>query len=108
MNFNEFQQATARTANANLNREEKLQNWALGIAGESGEVIELVKKHIYHGKELDPVKMKSELGDILYYISEMASANHLSLSEIASYNIEKLRARYPEKFEIGGGQDRTM
>lgn len=103
MNFNEYQQLTSRTANPNLNFEQKIQNWALGIAGESGEVIELVKKHVYHGKPLDAEKLKLELGDIMYYISEMASANHLSLADIASSNIAKLQARYPEKFVLGGG-----
>jgi NTP pyrophosphatase (non-canonical NTP hydrolase) len=103
MEFNEYQQSTARTANPNLSNRDKILNWALGIGGEAGEVLELVKKHMFHGKDLDIDKAKSELGDVLYYVSEMCSALHLSMAEVASYNIEKLRNRYPEKFELGGG-----
>lgn len=100
MNFNEYQQLTSRTANPNLNFEQKIQNWALGIAGESGEVIELVKKHVYHGKPLDVDNMTLELGDVLYYVAQMAQAFHLSLEDIASKNIVKLQKRYPDGFPV--------
>lgn len=103
MNFKEYQEATSRTANQNLTHNEKLQNWALGIAGEAGETIELVKKHIYHNKSLDKDTMAKEIGDILWYISEMCSANGLLLEDVAIANIMKLKARYPDKFVLGGG-----
>lgn len=69
---------------------------ALGIAGEAGEVADLVKKHVGHGHPLDVAKLKYELGDVLWYVAGIASAVGLSLSDVAAGNLEKLRARYPE------------
>jgi len=67
---------------------------ALGIGGEAGEYIELVKKHRFHHKPLNAEDAKSELGDVLWYVAAAAAANGMTLSEVAEYNIAKLRARH--------------
>jgi NTP pyrophosphatase (non-canonical NTP hydrolase) len=103
MNFDDYQRAAARTADPSQPTTDRLTNGALGIGGEAGEVIELVKKHRYHGDELGIDPLCKELGDLLWYISEMASAVGVSLGAIARTNIKKLRARYPDGFEKGGG-----
>lgn len=72
--------------------------FGLGLAGESGEVVELLKKHIGHGHPLDKEKLKKELGDVLWYIAALARTAGLDLSDVAVANIEKLKKRYPEKF----------
>lgn len=70
----------------------------LGLAGESGELLDLFKKWIFHGKPLDESHAKKELGDVLWYVAEIAHSMGWDLDEIMSMNIDKLRARYPEGF----------
>lgn len=70
----------------------------LGLAGESGELLDLFKKWIFHGKPLDESHAKKELGDVLWYVAEIAHSMGWDLDEIMAMNIDKLRARYPEGF----------
>lgn len=71
---------------------------AAGISGEGGEVADLLKKAIGHGHKTDPVKLKKELGDIMWYVAVLAEEIGFKLSEVAQTNVEKLKARYPEGF----------
>lgn len=71
---------------------------ALGLAGEAGEVVDLLKKHWHHGKALDRDALCKELGDVLWYVSDLASAFGLRLSDVAAANVRKLEARYPNGF----------
>ncbi len=71
---------------------------ALGIAGEAGEVADYIKKIVGHGHALDKAKLSKELGDVLWYCAALADDAGLSLADIATGNIEKLRARYPDGF----------
>mgnify|MGYP003125574465 FL=1 len=103
MNFNTFQEACKRTANPDISWEDANLNWALGIAGESGEYCELIKKRHFHGKELNIQEAKKELGDVLYYVAMAASNLGLSLDSIAQSNVTKLLSRYPDGFVRGGG-----
>ena len=80
-----------------------MANAALGVGGEAGEVIELVKKSLYHGRELDRQKLQDEIGDVLFYLAFLCEAAGISLETAAVNNISKLRARYPEGFVQGGG-----
>lgn len=103
MNFNEYQDGCFRTANRGLSEKDCQLNWATGLAGETGEYCELIKKHYFHGKPLDRESIKKELGDILWYLTSAATTNGFSLEEIAQTNLDKLKARYPDKFTLGGG-----
>jgi NTP pyrophosphatase (non-canonical NTP hydrolase) len=71
---------------------------ALGLAGESGEVCDILKKWAYHGHEFDWPKLGEEIGDVLWYVAIIAHACGFDLDEIARKNIEKLRKRYPDGF----------
>ena len=73
--------------------------FALGLAGEAGEVVDDIKKRIFHGREVPMEHTKEELGDVLWYIANIATECHLSLEEILEENVEKLLARYPEKYK---------
>lgn len=73
----------------------KLLHAAIGLAGESGELIDTVKKHLIYGKELDLENVKEELGDILFFAAMAANALGVSLEEIAESNFAKLSKRYP-------------
>jgi NTP pyrophosphatase (non-canonical NTP hydrolase) len=96
--LNEYQQATARTDSHTSHREAVL-NFALGIAGEAGEIVDLVKKRMFHGHAMDKEKLKGELGDQLWYISRMAARFDITLEEVAQGNIDKLKHRYPDGFD---------
>lgn len=97
MNFNEYQKLAQRTSNSKT-LSGKLENGCLGLAGESGECCDLLKKHFFQGHELDKAKMLDELGDVLWYIGETAAGIGVTLEEVAIHNIEKLKTRYPDGF----------
>lgn len=71
---------------------------ALGLAGEAGEAIDYLKKVEGHGHPLQPDRLAGELGDVLWYLSSLASAYGLCLGDVAQGNIAKLKARYPDGF----------
>jgi hypothetical protein len=71
-----------------------LMHGAMGIAGEAGEVMEIVKKAIFYGKEVDVNKVKLELGDVLWYLTLAAKSVGSSLDEIMTLNDQKLAARF--------------
>lgn len=68
----------------------------MGLSGESGECLDILKKHLYQGHDLDKRHLIEELGDVLWYLTLAADALHVSLDEIMHQNINKLRTRYPE------------
>jgi len=95
-----YEEEAARTRNEDP---DALLNAALGLAGEVGEVIELIKKERFHGVRAETSKLQKELGDALFYLTWVANLNGLSLVEVAEANIRKLRERYPDGFVTGGG-----
>lgn len=100
MTINEYQKLALTTLNPELKEKDILINGVMGLCGESGEVIDLVKKHLAQGHELNKEKMAKELGDIAWYLAETAYAIGYSLEDILQMNIDKLKRRYPEGFSI--------
>jgi NTP pyrophosphatase (non-canonical NTP hydrolase) len=98
MNFSEYQQLALRTARSDQSLDIRRLIATLGLAGEAGEVAELVKKQIGHGHNVAPEQVAKELGDALWYTALVATLYDLDLQQIARENIEKLRRRYPEGF----------
>lgn len=70
----------------------------MGIVTEAGELLDAIKKAMFYGKRVDTVNIKEELGDLLWYVAIIIQANDWTFEEIMDLNIEKLKARYPEKF----------
>ena len=101
-----YQSLAGRTSNPDLSYREALVYAALGMAGESGEVANHVKKFAAHGHDLDIDYLADELGDVLWYIAEAASAAGLSLVDIAARNIDKLCQRYPDGFSEQASRER--
>lgn len=99
MTINEYQELAMKTVNPKLNKDEMLINSVMGLCGESGEAIDIVKKWFAHGHELDKAHLKKELGDVAWYLAEASTALGFTLEEILEANIDKLRKRYPEGFE---------
>ena len=98
MTANEYQALAMRTLNPELSKREVLINSVMGLCGESGEAIDIVKKWMAHGHELDKAHLAKELGDIAWYLAEAATALDMDLEEILQANLEKLKNRYPEGF----------
>lgn len=99
MTANEYQKLAMTTLNPALSKEDALLNGVMGLCGEAGETIDLVKKHLHQGHPLDREKLIKELGDVAWYLAETAWALDAPLEEVLQKNIEKLRSRYPEGFE---------
>jgi NTP pyrophosphatase (non-canonical NTP hydrolase) len=97
MNFSDYQKAASATA-LYPRRLDNLEYPTLGLAGEAGEVANIVKKiqRDFGGEINDTIraKLKDELGDVLWYISACADELGLTLDEIAAFNVEKLAARH--------------
>jgi len=99
MTLNEYQTLAQRTSNPALTQEEHLLNAMLGLAGETGECCDLVKKGLYQdGREIG-YKLFDELSDVMWYIAEAAAAMGWHMEAIAEHNIDKLRKRYPDGFD---------
>ena len=99
MTINEYQQMALRTESPTTNETDRILQGAMGLCGESGEYIDILKKHMFQGHELDKKHMAKELGDIAWYLAVSADAIDYDLETIFQMNIDKLKARYPEGFE---------
>ena len=106
LTVNEFQKLAMTTLNPALDKKDVLINGVMGLCGESGEAIDIVKKWLAQGHELDKQKLAKELGDIAWYLAETAYALDIPLEEILRGNIEKLKKRYPEGFSAQRSIDR--
>lgn len=98
LELDQYQAYARRTSGAGGEGQQRLIIAALGLAGEAGEFANMVKKLTAHGHEISPEQLADELGDVLWYVAEAASACNLQLGDIACGNVEKLRRRYPEGF----------
>ena len=107
MTINDYQKLAMTTLNPALSQKDVLINGVMGLCGESGEAIDIVKKWLAQGHELDKEKLAKELGDICWYLAETATALDLSLEDIMAANIEKLRKRYPEGFDADRSKNRA-
>ena len=106
MNVNEYQVLAMATLNPELNKKDVLINSVMGLCGESGEAIDIVKKWLAQGHDLDKDRLIKELGDIAWYLAEAATALDLPLEQILQANIDKLKKRYPEGFEVKRSMER--
>lgn len=106
MELNEYQRLAMRTdPDDAYNAEDpeqknalRLMNGLMGLNGEAGEAIDIAKKAMFQGHELDIDKLIEELGDNLWYIALCCKAIDIDLETVARRNIEKLLIRYPDGF----------
>lgn len=108
MNINEYQALAMTTLNPELSKRDILINSVMGLCGESGEAIDIVKKWLAQGHALDKDHLMKELGDIAWYLAEAATALDLSLEDVLQANIDKLRKRYPNGFDSQKSQARLQ
>ena len=97
LTFEEYQRQASETAKY-PKRLENLEYPTLGLAGEAGEVANVVKKiqRDFGGNLTDEIRarLKDELGDVLWYISACADELGLTLEEVAEFNVKKLAERH--------------
>ena len=86
----------------------RLLHAGMGLATESAEFLDALKKAIYYGKELDKVNLAEEMGDILWYCAIVLDELGVSFEEVMEKNIAKLEARYPEKFTEEKAENRDL
>lgn len=96
--YQRLAQRTAEYARSQYTPRSCLCNWAMGLSGEAGEFSELIKKHIFHGADLNKHKALNELGDILWYVAAATEELGSTLEIVMELNITKLKKRYPEQF----------
>lgn len=107
MKVNEYQKLAMKTLNPKLDKKDVLINSVMGLCGESGEAIDIVKKWMAHGHELDREHFIKELGDIAWYLAEAATALDVTLEDVLQANIEKLKKRFPEGFDENRSKERA-
>ena len=98
MDFESYQKEAMRTKGSYEGWLDELVNGIMGLNGESGEAIDIVKKSLYQGHKFDRTALVKELGDVLWYLALCADALDVSLEDIAEKNVDKLRKRYPDSF----------
>lgn len=110
MTPNEYQKAALRTAGNSVNFSRviysRLAEGVMGLSGEAGECMDLLKKHLFQGHNLDEEHMAKELGDVAWYLALSAHAIGYDLETILQMNIDKLKERYPEGFDTNKSQNR--
>ncbi len=106
MTANEYQKKAMATLNPALSEREILLNSVMGLCGESGEAIDIVKKWLMQGHTLDKTHLAKELGDVAWYLAEAATALGMELDDILQGNLDKLAARFPDGFDTQRSQQR--
>ncbi|MBP5461933.1 MAG: HNH endonuclease [Lachnospiraceae bacterium] len=92
------------TMNYELDADEQIKNAAMGIAGECGEIVDIIKKHYFQGHELDVNHTIEEVGDLMYYITVLLVKLRIDISDVFMANMDKLNTRYP----VGFSADRSI
>jgi len=107
MNFADFQKSAVVTKKQWGNKDLELADCGLGLTGEAGEVADMLKKHISGSKLLDEerlLKLKYEIGDVMWYIAALCDALEFDMGKLAEMNIEKLRKRHGDRFSGYGNR----
>jgi NTP pyrophosphatase (non-canonical NTP hydrolase) len=97
MQIPEYLSASERTL-IDKGHDLNLLHAAMGISTEAGELMDAFKRKIFYGKPLDVVNVKEEIGDLMWYVAILLRELDLDFEEVLQLNIDKLRARFPEKF----------
>ena len=89
-------------------RQARLLHASMGLVTEAGELMDMLKKHFFYGKELDLVNAKEEIGDSEWYIALAIDEMKTTMNEVLTLNINKLKLRYPAKFNSEDAINRNV
>lgn len=106
MDFKEYQKNTKKTAIYPNNMEGGFYYPALGLAGEVGELLNKIKKIARDKKTPDLEDIKGEIGDVLWYLSQLSNEFGIDLEQVATENIKKLESRQKRGVLSGNGDNR--
>ncbi len=98
--FNDYQKASSGSLKDHkelIPPQAALLDWVIGLSGETGEVSELIKHHVFHKEKLDIMKISKEIGDVLWYLGALSTSLGIELSDCAELNREKLVHRHGAK-----------
>lgn len=101
----DFNSMNSRLENDGVKR---LLHAGIGLSTEAGEFLDALKKHIFYGKELDRVNLAEEMGDLFWYLAIVSDELGVEMSDVMERNIEKLKARYGEKFSEEKAENRDL
>jgi NTP pyrophosphatase (non-canonical NTP hydrolase) len=104
MELNEYQRKAMVTKKNYATKKDQEINGLLGLAGEAGEVCDMIKKHYSVGTPIDREALAKEIGDVMWYIAELCDAFGFTLDEVAQGNIKKLAARHGSSFSGVGNR----
>lgn len=101
MTPNEYQKECLRTEpiDAKISKTTRIENGLMGLCGEAGEAMDILKKFLFQGHSLDKEHLAKELGDVAWYLAVSSDALGYSLEDIFQMNIDKLKKRYPDGFD---------
>ena len=99
MTINEYQKEALKTESGMNHDYPRILNGLMGLNGEAGEAIDILKKHLFQGHDLDRDHIAKELGDVAWYLAISADAIGYDLETVLQMNIDKLKSRYPDGFE---------
>jgi len=113
--FNQYVEDACRTESkpddemfARTAKSMRLLHSVMGMMTELGELVDPLKKYIFYDKEIDIVNMSEEIGDLLWYMAIMFDDLDLDMVQIMETNIEKLKQRYPDKYNHGDAEHRDL
>jgi len=98
MNLELYKEKCLRTWDLSKSKQDRICNAVMGLAGEAGEVAELIKKKLFHNSKVSSSKLVKELGDLQFYIAMTAYEFDINMNVILHQNIEKLKLRYPNGY----------
>lgn len=99
MTTEEFRIVCQNTRNNDLDIRDQILNAGMGIGGEAGEIVDLLKKHVFHSHVVTRSQLTEELGDLLYYVDWLMEVANLNLADVMQANADKLALRYPSGFD---------
>jgi len=113
MTTEQYQKESARTLindpGFDLSGKEMMILWcAIGLAGETGEVVDAIKKQLLHQHGLDVDELKKEMGDVLWYLAGICTTMGIDMGEVMQGNIDKLKARYPDGWDAEKSKNRIQ
>ena len=106
MTFEEYIEKCKRTYAWQGCKDIEVYMLCMGLAGETGEVIDYLKKVGFQGHTLDIEKLKSELGDLMWYFAMLCNFFNIKFEDVLNANIEKLQKRYPNGFNVEKSKNR--
>lgn len=99
MTFNEYQEFASKGILPVGQGKNGAIHFALGLAGEAGEVCDIIKKREFHGRDIPIDDVKKELGDVMWYVANLCNTFHFSIEDVIADNVQKLTKRYGDVYQ---------